>query len=247
MSRKGQIPWNKGLTKETDERLKKYADSLRNYYEENKRIPWNKGLTGVQESWNKGLTKETDERLKKLSEDRMGENNPNFGKNMTLEAKEAKSKHMKYLIETGQFTPNIHNSKTHWQVEFNGKKYRSSWEAAFILLNPLVQYEKLRIKYINNKGIERIYIVDFIDIVNNKVYEIKPTSNRIDENSKLKEIALLKWCYENSYELIKINEMYIFNNWDKINNQFDEKTNEKLQKTYNGILKLNEANKQKRN
>lgn len=45
----GQLPhtaWNKGLTKDTDERMKKASDN-------------HKGLV----AWNKGLTKETDSRI----------------------------------------------------------------------------------------------------------------------------------------------------------------------------------------
>ena len=54
---KGKIPWNKGLTKETDIRVKQYADKL-------------KGNTCAKNSipWNKGLTKETDERVLKYTE-----------------------------------------------------------------------------------------------------------------------------------------------------------------------------------
>lgn len=69
------IPWNKGLTKDTDERVKKQAEAKRGH------IPWNYGLTAKTDPivakygkkggltrkgrlpWNKGLTKETDERL----------------------------------------------------------------------------------------------------------------------------------------------------------------------------------------
>lgn len=45
--------WNKGLTKETDERIKKYADTCSNRYS-----------NGELQSWVTGLTKETDERIK---------------------------------------------------------------------------------------------------------------------------------------------------------------------------------------
>ena len=37
----GAIPWNKGLTKETDERVKAQAESIKGH------IPWNKGKIGV--------------------------------------------------------------------------------------------------------------------------------------------------------------------------------------------------------
>jgi len=53
---KGQIPWNNGLTKETDERVQKYAEKLKG-----QTIGFKKGYT----PWNKGLTKETDSRVYK--------------------------------------------------------------------------------------------------------------------------------------------------------------------------------------
>jgi 5-methylcytosine-specific restriction endonuclease McrA len=45
--------WNKGLTKETDERVKKCAANMKKTK-----------TKGFYEAWNKGLTKETDERVK---------------------------------------------------------------------------------------------------------------------------------------------------------------------------------------
>lgn len=52
---KGQVPWNKGRTVETDPRVRKYV---------NKHAMAVKG----QKAWNKGLTKETDERIRKYSD-----------------------------------------------------------------------------------------------------------------------------------------------------------------------------------
>ena len=52
---KRRIPWNKGLTKETDERMKKIGNKLKG-----------------RQSWNTGLTKETDERVKKSSDNHKG-------------------------------------------------------------------------------------------------------------------------------------------------------------------------------
>ena len=46
-SREGQVGWSKGLTKETDSRVKHMSDSLKG-----------------RKVWNKGLTKETDERVR---------------------------------------------------------------------------------------------------------------------------------------------------------------------------------------
>jgi len=48
----GKVAWNKGLTKETDYRIKKSGELS----SKTKRgsIPWNKGLKGLQVAWNKG-------------------------------------------------------------------------------------------------------------------------------------------------------------------------------------------------
>jgi len=51
----GRIPWNKGLTKETDSRIKKMANSI------------SKATLG-RIPWNKGLTKETDDRVRKYAQ-----------------------------------------------------------------------------------------------------------------------------------------------------------------------------------
>lgn len=57
-SHKGQVPWNKGLTKDTNEMLKKLSEKLT-------------GRKG-HPAWNKGLTKETDERVRKYGENGRG-------------------------------------------------------------------------------------------------------------------------------------------------------------------------------
>jgi len=57
----GNIPWNKGLTKQTDERVKKYVESNTNNL---KRLG--------KPAWNKNLTSEIDERVKKYSDAKIG-------------------------------------------------------------------------------------------------------------------------------------------------------------------------------
>ena len=60
----GRITWSKGLTKYTDERVRKQSERLTG----RKRInTWNKGKKGIQIAWNKGLTKETDKRIERMS------------------------------------------------------------------------------------------------------------------------------------------------------------------------------------
>ena len=60
-AKKGCIPWCTGLTKETDERIKKLGESISKARKELKQ-------KGLLTSWNKGLTKETSEKIKEMSE-----------------------------------------------------------------------------------------------------------------------------------------------------------------------------------
>ncbi len=87
--------WNKGLTKETDERVFKSAINM-------------KGKVGCHPAWNKGLTKEIDIRIKKISEKMSGNNNP--AKRAEIKIKLSKShiglqsgkKHPRYGIKLTQ-------------------------------------------------------------------------------------------------------------------------------------------------
>lgn len=124
------------------------------------------------------------------------------------------SRAMKAKIADGSFTPCITNTWTHWDIDIDGKKLRSSFEAIFYIFHVLynknlnLQYEKLRIpyQYENNK---RTYIVDFIDTISKQVYEIKPTHN-LDKIELEKQAALLKWCDINKYQYHIITNIEIF-------------------------------------
>lgn len=122
---------------------------------------------------------------------------------------------MKSKIKSGEFTPYITNSwnkgTSYLIIDGEKIKYRSSWEAFFHLCNTELQYEKKRIEY-SFKGETRNYIVDFIDIINKKLYEIKPKSQLEKDIVKVKNKYCLKWCEENGYELIVISE-----DWYKTN------------------------------
>lgn len=125
------------------------------------------------------------------------------------------SKRMKDKILDGVFTPQITNSWTRWTAEYNGKKYRSLFDALFkcyadrIKLN--VEYEKLRIPY-NYNNQSHVYIVDFLDTKNKQIYEIKPNSLVEDELNKTKELFAKSWCDDNGYKynLISENELKSF-------------------------------------
>lgn len=211
MPKKGNIPWNKGK-KMSDDFCKKVSESK-------------KGTT----PWNKGQTIETDERLKvfsvpcseekkkKISIANSGENNGMYGHVHSEEEKENKSIKMKNLIAEGKFTPNIHNSLTHYQFVYKNKKFRSSWEAAFFSLNQHLLYEKHRISYFDSsKQKDRIYITDFTDEELKIIYEIKPSVN--EQKNKDKLSAGKKWCVDNNYNFVIINEDWFVENHEAIMN-----------------------------
>ena len=100
----------------------------------------------------------------------------------------------------------------------------------FYYFNPNLHYEDLRIPYLDEKGNERIYITDFVDYDNKKVYEIKPSN--LVEKQMFKITEAIKWCEENNMEFILITEDYIEQMKNKIEisdiNRFDKETIRKL-------------------
>lgn len=161
-----------------------------------------------------------------LSNKRLGEHNPIH--KQTPEARTATAKKisdsMKKLIELGKFTPCITNSWCKSRVIINNIPFRSSWEAVFYILNDKVEYEKIRIPYVNGDGIKKIYIVDFLDEQNKRLFEIKPKSNIHTPNNALKEQAAKKWASQNGYLYTIITDEYFYINAKKIDyNLYDPK------------------------
>lgn len=167
--------------------------------------------------WNKGLTKETDSRVMDISKRQQGVLNTVHRQTIETRARMSKnnSEKMKTKILNGTFTPNIRNSRTHWQVEYNGKKFRSSWEAAWSALNPEFEYETKRITYTLD-GKEKIYIVDFFDPVTNTIVEIKPKEHLKDNKMLAKIEAAIKWAedYNGSYQIVT--QDFLIENMTKI-------------------------------
>jgi hypothetical protein len=120
---------------------------------------------------------------------------------------------MKAKIASGEFTPKITNTFTHWNAVIDTgierKKFRSSWEACVWFSNQHFQYEKIRIPYIGSDLKEHIYIVDFFDERNKILYELKP-SCRI-KDSMLKILAAEKFCIENNLQFILLSEKDLIN------------------------------------
>lgn len=167
--------------------------------------------------WNKGLTKETDSRVKEISNRQIGAGNTSHRMSEETRSNAAKklSNTMKNKIANGEFTPNVHNSRTHWQVEYNGKKFRSSWEAAWSMLNPTYEYETIRVLY-RHDGYERVYIVDFYDPGTHTLIEVKPKAHTYDLKFKNKVVAATEWATHNNGSFRIITEEYFIEHMDKI-------------------------------
>jgi hypothetical protein len=163
----------------------------------------------------------------------LGENN-NVHK-MTDDSKKAmglkNSLHIKSKIANGTFTPNVTNSWARSKCIVKIKRCditlnvacRSSWDAYFQLKNPECLYEKIRIPYFY-KNNYRSYIVDFVNIQNRVLYEIKPSTHKNNELNTVKINAAKKWALENNYEFKIIDESWFNSNYDKniLKNQPDE-------------------------
>lgn len=175
---------------------KKYGQIIKQNL--NTGIPWNKGKRNVSIGWCRGKNKDNDERLKALSEKRTGPGNPMYGRKTSDSNKKKKSLLMKQRILDGSFTPNIKNSLTHWQSSYNGKRFRSSWEALFYKFNQDYEYEKQRLVYLLD-GEEKIYLVDFVNHSKRHLVEIKPSIHRNSKKQKAKEQALKEFCLKNKY------------------------------------------------
>lgn len=156
------------------------------------------------------------------------------GETARKKSAEVNSKIMREKILSGKFTPNSNNRNTHWDAEFNGKKYRSSWEALYQYHNPYAKYESLRILYTyNNK--ESIYIVDFVDHLNKIVTEVKPKELLLDEKTKSKISSLRKWAQLNGYAVLIFGLDEIKNTPEPDYSLFDEFTTTKLKRIYENI------------
>lgn len=190
-------------------------------------IPWIKGKGELF----KGRLR-SEETKAKISLKNKGSNNGMWGKRHSQEYKDTHSLRMKNKILNGEFTPNSNNRNTHWETIFNGRKYRSSWEALYHYHNPVAQYELLRIKY-EWKNETKIYMVDFIDHTAKLVIEVKPRELCKGDKFKAKWAALVAWAEANCYKPILADQEWIRNNILCPDlTLFDEKTARKIGQLY---------------
>jgi len=114
-------------------------------------------------------------------------------------------------ILDGTFSPqNNYRTKRRIDIPFNNKTYyfRSSWEVCFFISNPKLEYESIRIQYVTENE-RKIYIPDFIDLENKILYELKPKRQYIAQIDKMD--GAIKWCLENDYKFIWVNESNLIN------------------------------------
>lgn len=191
-------------------------------------VPWNKDLKGNY-PYSYKLSEETKEKISKANS---GKNNGMYGTSMSQEQREYKSELMKRKILSGEFTPNSNNRNTHWDSFYNGKKYRSSWEALYQYFDPEAEYETLRIPYCYNNN-KHIYILDFVNHQTKVVVEVKPKELLQDSKTQVKIRTASQWCASNGYEFIIIDKEYLLSKGqpDELNN-FDLKTQKKIRKLY---------------
>jgi len=122
------------------------------------------------------------------------------------------SKLMKDRIANGTFTPCITNTRTHWNakiclIDGTVRKFRSSWEAAFWATNMHLEFESLRIPWVDINNKPHSYIPDFYNRSTNTIYEIKPRSQFVAQDGKMQQA--IKYCTNNNIKFIWINEMNI--------------------------------------
>lgn len=128
---------------------------------------------------------------------------------------------IKSKIAKGEWTPCVTNSwaKSRCEVNINrnGKKVtvkcRSSWDAYFQIKNPNMLYEKIRIPY-EWKGEFRNYIIDFVDIDNKVIYEIKPNNLRDSELNITKFSYAKRWAKSNNYDFVVVDDLWFRSNFN---------------------------------
>jgi len=165
-------------------------------------------------------------------------NQTDRGKDNLKKRAHKNSEIMKHKIAIGEFTPYITNTRTHWSARIilddgSIKKFRSSWEAVFWNSNKHLEFETIRIPWIDSELKSHSYIVDFYDKSKNIIYEVKPKSTWAAQDNKMQQV--IEYCLKNIIKFIWINEDNILSYINNID--FEGENIMQLQKVYNGIKK----------
>lgn len=190
--------------------------------------PWNKGMKGCY-PYSHPCSEDVKTRI---GDANRGEKNGMFGKKLSEEEKQHRSKLMKEKILSGEFTPNSNNRNTHWDSFYRNKKYRSSWEALYHYFDNDAEYETLRIPYqFDNK--DYIYIIDFVNHKTKTLVEIKPKELLNDKKTQAKILAAKEWCNNNGYSFVMADKAYFIDkSMPKDLTEFDAKTQNKIRNLY---------------
>lgn len=141
------------------------------------------------------------------------------------------SKRMVELIKSGKFTPPLSNSWTRSDpIVVDGIKFKSSWESLFYRLMDGVlclEYEKVRIPYVDDFGVSRNYIVDFVDVTSGKIFEIKPESQMMRKMNKIKVNAAMQWALDNGVEFVLIHDGWFIDRIDELTSMMESSTLER--------------------
>lgn len=141
---KNNIPWNKGLTKDTDSRVNKNGDSVKNFYEKNPRI--------------KGTPCHTSE-----SKKRIGEAQSYIRRRKIREGTLTPTCNKRYV--------NCYIQYKNGDKKFLRSSYELIIAIFLDMCNVEFTYEQVRAPYLGSDGNEHSYISDFC--INNTVLEIK--------------------------------------------------------------------------
>jgi|FreactTroBogLake_1042271.scaffolds.fasta_scaffold00019_20 hypothetical protein len=169
-------------------------------------IPWSKGKPGTFTG-----KKHSTETKHKIGQQNSGKNNGMYGRLHSDEEKCHLSKTITNLILTGKFTPKSSNRFGRWNSTFDGKKYRSSWEALYHYHNQQSEYEQLRLMYMLD-GKNYVYIVDFIDHVDKLVVEVKPYNLFNGTKWEAKYTVLKDWAKQHDYKILLIDQQWLTSN-----------------------------------
>lgn len=162
----------------------------------------------------------------------LGENNAytRASTEAKLELARKISEKIRLRIKEGTFTPCVTNSWARSKCDVVilrdntdiTVKCRSSWDAYFQIHNPQLLYEKLRVQYFYKHKFHS-YLIDFVDVQNKKMFEIKPSALINTTVNKLKFQAATNWAKSNQYEFIIIDNTWFKENYDesKLKNQPD--------------------------
>ena len=205
MVKKGNIPWNLGLTKETNKSMMKISKKMKKRMKGN--IPWNKGLKGVMKAWNKGIpmTKSRKNKLK-LSLKKFWSSKKGLKIRKSTGRKNKKKLKLFYKTNEGKII-------ALQRGEQSKKKLKKYYKTKKGLLSKQIQQQKLKQYFNSTEGKKELkkrilkgrgFIKNF-----NKRYKVKYKNKIYKLRSKM-EVAVVKYFIKNKIKFYYEGEKNIF-------------------------------------